>query len=677
MIIFDQLNKGDRALRLLAWGVLAGLLLILGQLWRVQVITSDRYRASLQTQSFKSVRVPALRGRILDHNRRELVGSTPRYRLDIYLDELRPQFEAEYLREKRELIAARKASLAPTQQEGWFSGLWNRLRHRNKSVRLSPQDLELLQRQSRYAVVSNTVAAVGSRLGTRLLLGEEALHAHYLNRRFLPLPVIPDCNPTQVAQITEQVWAIPGVALEQVAVRNYRYGSLAAHVLGHLKRDDNPDEDREEITYHYRLPDYVGAIGLEKSLDTELRGTAGTKAIQVNSQGYRHRQSEELLTAPQPGRNVVTTLDLALQQAVEKALNTVKGGDERGAAVVLNPINGDILAMASAPEFDPTEFLSPISTARWEGFHNKEPERPMFNRATYGEYAPGSTFKVIHALAQLENGLDPSETVTVRPNPADPGHGVYYLGNRSIGDRAPPGDYDFRRALIKSSNTYFIHYGLRMGWERLLAMGHQFGLGEKTGVGIGEEAIGDFPLMEDIPRRGWNQGNLANVSIGQEITVTPLQMAVAIGAVANGGRVYYPRLVHRIEPYDLFSDGAPEGVLAGQLRSEIKLPLRYFDLVRAAMRDDVLDDQGTGKAARLPDISVCGKTGTAEIKGNGRKDKVTWFVSFAPFEAPRYVVVVMIESGGSGGGTCAPVARQIYRHLKDAEMALTKGFAGG
>lgn len=677
MILFEQLNKGDHSLRALAWGVLLGLILMTGQLWRVQVMSADRYRASLQTQSFKSVRVPALRGRILDRNRRELVGNTPRYRLDLYLDELRPQFEMEYVREKRELIAARRKSMGAASSGGWFLDLWNHLRHHNKTVRLTSTDLEMIQRQSRYTVVSNTIAAVGSRLGTRLLLSEEALHSHYLNRRFLPLSILPDCNPTQVAQITEQIWAIPGVALEQVAVRNYRFGSLAAHVLGHLKRDDNPDEDREEITYHYRLPDFVGAIGLEKSLDSELRGTAGTKAIQVNSQGYRHRQSEELLTAPQPGKNVVTTLDLHLQDAVEKALNTVKGGDERGAAVVLDPLNGDILAMASAPSFDPTEFLSPITTTRWESFHNKEPERPMFSRATYGEYAPGSTFKVIHALAQLENGLDPNEMFTVRANPADPGHGVYYVGNHPIGDRAPPGEYDFRRALIKSSNSYFIHYGLQMGWDRLLSMGRQFGLGEKTGVGIGEEATGFFPAIEDIPRLGYRQGNLANICIGQEITVTPLQMAVAIGAVANGGQVFYPRLVHRMEPYDLFSDGSPERVLAGQVRGEVRLPHRYYELVRAAMRDDVLDDEGTGKAARLPDFAICGKTGTAEIKGNGRKDKVTWFVSFAPYEAPRYVVVVMIESGGSGGGTCAPVAKLIYRYLRDAESGQTKGLAGG
>lgn len=675
MLIFDQLNKGDGSLRSLAWGVLLGVALLIGQLWRIQVISADRYRASLQTQSFKSVRVPALRGRILDHNRRELVGNTPRYRLDLYLDELRPQFEMEYVRLKREWIAAKQAAVPNVDNSRW-TALWNKLRHRNKAVRLKSSELESLQRRARFSVVSNTVAAVGLRLGTKLSLSEEALQSHYLNRRFLPLQVIADCNPTQVAQITEQAWGMPGVALEEVAVRSYPHGSLAVHVLGYLTRDDNPNEDREEITYHYRLPDYVGAVGLEKSLDSELRGTAGTKAIQVNSQGYRHRQSEELQTAPQPGRNVVTTLDMPLQLAVEKALNTAKGGDERGAAIVLNPTNGDILAMASVPSFDPTEFLSPISFARWESFHNKEPERPMFNRASYGEYAPGSTFKVIHALAELENGLNIDAIYTVQPHPSKPGRGAYFLGNRIIEDTARPGEYDFRRAFIKSSNSYFIHFGLQLGWEKLLGMGHRFGLGEKTGVGIGEEKAGDFPLMEDIPRKGWNQGNLANVSIGQEITVTPLQMAVAIGAVANGGKVYYPRLVHRIEPYDLFSDGAPEGVIAGQIRSEIRLPQRYYDLVRASMRDDVLDDEGTGKAARLPDMSVCGKTGTAEIKGNGRKDKVTWFVSFAPFEAPRYVVIVMIESGGSGGGTCAPVARQIYRHLKDAELSAGRGFAG-
>jgi penicillin-binding protein 2 len=674
MLVFDQLNKGDRALRTVAGTALVGLLLLGVQLWRLQVFSAAKYRQSQETQSFRTVRVPALRGKILDRTGHEIVGNTPRYRLDLYLDELRPQFEAEYQRRKQQMLAPRRIAAGETNNGNFFTRLLDKFHHKKRGVRLTREEITALERQVRYTVVTNTVATVAARMGLPMALSEDALQRHYLQKRFLPLAILPNCTPAQIALITEQGWTVPGVALEQVAVRNYPNGSLAVHLVGHLRRFDNYDE--EEGSFDYRLPDYVGGIGLEASFDHELRGVAGAKSILVNSAGYRHRQAEEILAAPQTGQNLVTTLDLELQKVTEKALGSVKQGDERGAVVVLNPVNGDILALASAPAFDPTEFIDGVSTERWNGVLMAEPQRPMFNRATYGEYAPGSTFKIIHALALLENGLNPAEALTVGPDPRNPRKGAYILGNRAIGDTADPGEYNFHRAFIRSSNTYFIHHGLRLGWEKLLGMGHRFGLGDRTGLRIGEEARGFLPTIGEVRDRGLNVGQLANVCIGQDqITVTPIQMAVAMGAVANGGKIFWPRVVDRLESGDLLSEEKPVAVKPGQLRNQINLPPRVWEVVRSAMRDDVADDEGTGKATRLKDFAVCGKTGTAEIKGNGRKDKVTWFTSFAPYEAPRYVVVVMVESGGSGGGTCAPVAKQIYQFLRDREQGITKGIA--
>ena len=416
------------------------------------------------------------------------------------------------------------------------------------------------------------------------------------------------------------------------------------------------------------LRDFRGAMGLEAAYDHELRGQAGARSILVNSAGYRHRRGQELIAAPVPGLNLYTTLDMDLQRAAEKALDSVNG-DERGAVVVMNPSNGDILAIASAPAFDPGEFVDGLSPNRWTNFFLAEPATPLMNRATYGQYAPGSTFKIIDGLAMLENGLDPDASFTVEPDPVRVGRGAFYLGRRKIEDTAPPGEYDFHRAFIRSSNSYFIFHGLRLGWERLTSTGLEFGLGQHTGIRIPEESPGFFPNMTGVHERGWSQGNLANVSIGQEITLTPLQLAVAVSAVANGGKVFWPRLVDRLVPEDPLSETPPIRVKPGQVRSEVKFKAAHFQRMRSVMRDDVLDNEGTGKAARVADFAVCGKTGTAEIKGNGRKDKVTWFASFAPYEAPRYVVIVMVESGGSGGGTCAPVARQIYEFLHNRERA--------
>lgn len=664
MLIFDQLNKGDQPLRILAWGLLAGLLLLLGGLWKVQVLSGAQYRERQETQSFRTVRVPALRGKILDRSGREFAGNTPRYRLDLYLDELRPQFAAEYDVRRAALVARKSATNAPPKDTFW-AWVGRGFRKPRTTPRLTIQEIDQLSRASRFAAVSNTIAEVGRRLRLPLTLSEQALHDHYITKRALPLPILPNCTPEQVALITEQSWNLPGVELERVPIRRYPHGHLASHVVGHLRRDD--DYNDEEGRFDYRMRDFRGAMGLEAAFDRELRGQAGARSILVNSAGYRHRQGEEVIAEPQPGLNLITTLDLDLQVAAEKALGSV-AGDERGAVVVMDPTNGDVLAMASAPDFDPSEFLDGVSAQRWTNFFLAEPATPMINRATYGQYAPGSTFKIIDAIALLEAGVDPNALFRVEPDPTTPGKGRYMLGKRSIRDLAPPGEYDFRRAFIRSSNSYFIDHGLRLGWEKLIGWGANFGLGQRTGIRLNEETGGDFPTLDTVRERGWTAGNMANVLIGQEITLTPLQLAVAVSAVANGGKVFWPRLVDRLEPESPLSETPAVRVQPGQVRTEIRAKARNFDLVRTAMRDDVLDSEGTGKSARMSDFAICGKTGTAEIKGFGRKDKVTWFASFAPFEAPRYVVIVMVESGASGGGTCAPVARQIYEFLRNREQ---------
>ena len=666
-----SVQPGERPLRTVAAGILAGLALLLFGLWQVQVLSRHQYQQRQESQSYRTVRLPAMRGRILDRDGREFAGNAPRYRLDLYLDELRAGFQEEYRNRRAQAVALKGPGEDPVDS-GALTWLLDRFRKPRTRARFTRAELDQLARESRYAVVSNTLAEINHRLGTSLTLAEPTLHQHFLSKTALPLTLIPNCTPAQIALITEQGWNLPGVDLELVPVRSYPHRTLAAHAIGHLRRHDEYDE--EEGRYDYRLRDYRGAMGLEAAYDRELRGQAGARSILVNSAGYRHRRSQELIAAPQPGLNLVTTLDLDLQRATERALASV-GGGERGAVVVMDPSSGDILALASSPPFDPAEFVDGVTSARWTNFFLAEPAAPLMNRATYGQYAPGSTFKIIDAVALLEAGLDPEAPFKVEPDPRNPARGAYIIGRRPIGDTAPPGEYDFRRAFIRSSNSYFIHHALRLGWDRLIATGLDFGLGQHTGIRIPEESAGNFPTVATVRERGWGLGNLANVSIGQEITLTPLQLAVAVSAVANGGRVFWPRLVDRLEPADPLSEIQPVRVKAGQVRSELRVRPAHLERVRLVMRDDVLDNEGTGRAARVPDFAVCGKTGTAEIKAPGRRDKVTWFASFAPYEAPRYVVIVMVESGASGGGTCAPVARQIYEFLRNRERSPGPGLA--
>lgn len=658
MLVFDQLNKGERPLRILAWGVAAGVFVLFAGLWRVQVLSGNEYRRSQERQSYRSVRLPAMRGRIIDRNGLAFAENQPRYRLDVYLDELLPQFAAQEKQLRKDFLAARGATNPPPPS------LWDRIAARfsktPKKVLITANDREWLRRNARYAVVSNIIVQVNQRLGTQIAKSEAELYLHWSRQRALPFPLLNKLTPAQVALLTEQAWSLPGVELDLVPVRSYPNGQLAAHIIGAVRTHDTSGEDDQ--AFDYRLRDYRGLIGLESAFDRQLRGKPGAKSILINSSGYRHRQGEIILAEPVIGDTLVTTLDLHLQKAVEKSLSQVHG-DERGAAVVVDVRNGDILACASAPAFDPNIWIDGISHEENERLNDPK-MKYTFNRATYGSYNPGSTFKIVTALACFEHGILTAANVHERMRTL----GYYPIGRNSrINDIAPAGEYDFNRAFLKSSNAYFIEYGLRLGLDNLIEYARQFHLGERPGLRLNEESAGILPEPEKVPAASL-RGKTANVSIGQELTVTPVQLAMVLAAVANGGTVFWPRLIDRFESGDPFSTDPPERVRPAQVRTRLQIDPGMLRILHAAMRDDVALDEGTGKNARIRDFEVCGKTGTAEIKAHGRVvDHITWFASFAPFESPRYAVIVMVESGSSGGGTCAPVARRIYEHLRDRE----------
>jgi penicillin-binding protein 2 len=401
-------------------------------------------------------------------------------------------------------------------------------------------------------------------------------------------------------------------------------------------------------------------VGVEGAFDSDLRGKAGVKSVLVNSLGYR--QSEDIWTPAEPGKNVVLTLDLTLQQAAENALRTL-GTDTRGAIVVLDPNTGDLLALASAPAFDPNKFIPAISEQEYTKLTHAT-LRPQINRATQENYQPGSIFKIVTSLAALDAGLDPEETIY------NPGH--IFIVRREIRDEAMPGVYNFRRGFIKSSNTYFVTNGLRAGIENLVRIGQRLHLGERTGLPTGQEVSGNLPSTRRI-RVGWTAGDTANISIGQgEIDVTPLQMAIMTAAIANGGKVLYPRLVSRIQPLNPHSTEPATSFPGGRVRDELGVSARTLQLIRDAMLADVEDkEEGTGKRAAVPGLRICGKTGTAQITNPQNKiiGHTLWFTSYAPYEHPRYVVLVMVESdgGGYGGTTCAPLAQKIYRTIVELE----------
>src|SRR5688572_18967058 len=663
MLIFDQLKKSDPQLRLITIAALAGMGILLLGLWFVQVISYRQYAENQKAQSFRTVRIPAIRGKILDRNGVAIAENSPSYNVTVYLDELREDFQREYSR-----IRPRRAV---TNALPFYKRWMGAQTVTTELVKLTSAQRQQLSWMARYRVVSNITHHISLALGQPVTLQYTNFLNHYTNQLALPFPILMNLTEGQIARLKEHAANPRGVDLEVQPMRFYPFHTTAAHILGVLKRDNSSAKD-EDAFFNFRLPDYRGDLGIEWGYDEHLRGKAGVKSVLVNSLGYR--QSEQIWTPAEPGKNVVLTLDLKLQQEAELALqNALPGHIVRGAIVVMDPSTGDIRVMASAPSFDPNVYIPKLSVADWRVLSD-EVLKPQMNRATQENYAPGSIFKIVPGIAALEDGLNPSQFFTVHPNPRKPGYGITYVGRRPIEDTAPPGEYDFRRAFIRSSNTYFITNGMDAGIEAILRLGQQLHLGERVDLKTRQVTSGIFPSQRRV-RAGWSDGDTANICIGQgEMAVTPLQMAVMIAAIANGGKVIEPRLVHRIEPQDGSFNEQTVEFPKGKVRDHLRLSARTLKIVREAMLADVEDKEGTGKAAAVPGMRICAKTGTAQVTDpqNRVVDLTTWFASYAPFENPKYVVLVMIESGVSGGGTCGPVARKIFEAIQYREMQQPK-----
>lgn len=639
MLILDQINKSDRSLRFIALGVLAGIIVLVTGLWWVQIVSSKHYSKSQEKQMVRRVRVPALRGKILDRNGNVLAENKPQYNVNVYFDELRDQYWFNYTNSVRcEYLAQHPKLKTPPVAER-----------------------PALYHEAWYRTVSNVTLYVSMKLGEPRLLSRPAFLKHYTNYPYVPFVIFQNLTPKQVAMFSEQLSSLHGLELEAKSVRTYPNGSTAAHLLGYVSEERQIDEN-DENNFNYYVPDYVGRMGTEGAFDAYLRGKAGVKTVVVNSTQYRQREE---MSQTEPGQNVWLTIDVELQKQVEKYLTEapLSPRPTRGAAIVMDINTGDILAMASTPTFDPNIFLRGITTAE-AAYLNDTFFTPSLNRATFGAFTPGSIFKIITGIACLESGLDPTKKIHTDGEWKPPG------GGRSIDDTAPAGEYDFERAFKRSSNSYFIIEALHYGLPKIVEVGRRFHLGERTQIPTRQEVSGTFPqpgkLQNWIPRT-------PNVSIGQEITVTPLQMACMTAAVANGGKLFWPRIVTHTEA----AAGTSAKAIAypqAQVREHIQLHPQHLALIHRAMLADVEDAEGTGTPAYVDGtFRIGGKTGTAEIKRkNGEKDKNTWFVSFGPIDAPRYAVVVLVESGNSGGKSCAPVARRIYQALQKRDLSGSK-----
>lgn len=661
MLIFDQLKKNDTQLQLLALVLGAGLLVLLGGLWWVQIVNARHHRETVETQTFRTVRMPAQRGQIFDRNGLALAENRPDYSIDLYLEELSTAFRKEYQR-----IRPRKVI---TNDLPFWKDWMGLPTVKTQFIRVSGDKLE---RDARLQVVSAVANQVGGILQTPASVDPTNFHRHYANARAIPYSLFNNLTPPMVARFAEQSTGLPGVDLEINYRRYYPYTNVAAHIIGYV-RPDNSSAVGEDSYFWYRPADYLGQIGIEGGLDQILRGRAGGKSVQVNSLQYR--QNETIWEPTLPGSNVVLTIDFELQREVEAALRSHILTSGRGAVVVMDVRSGDILAMASNPTYNPSQFVRGISRSEYQQIERLSAEK---NRATGEHYQAGSVFKTIVALAALETPkarFNPNEEYRVMPNPKKPGAGIIYVGRQEFRDTVPPGLYNLRRAIARSSNAYFIDLGLRPGvFEHVVELGRRLHLGETFPRGtlpLLQETAGHFPSATQI-RGAWRDGDTASVCIGQgRMDASPLQIAVMISALANGGTVLVPRLIDRFTANDPTGLTPPLITPRGQIRDRLGVSPRSMKILHAAMLDETESAEGTGQYVQGCGYRVCGKTGTAELQfmredGTGKKNTV-WFGSFAPYESPRFAVVVMVENGVSGGTTCVPIARDVYVALKAFE----------
>ncbi|HKQ62575.1 MAG TPA: penicillin-binding protein 2 [Candidatus Polarisedimenticolaceae bacterium] len=477
-------------------------------------------------------------------------------------------------------------------------------------------------------------------LGTDYDSLAERLRAMRSRPQFEPLVLKEDASLAELAWIESRRERFPAVEVQQSVRRNYPEGALVAHVVGYV---GEASEAQLAAETQLGLGDIVGKSGLERSYDTQLRGTRGWQVVYVNSVG-RQVGSAGVGQPPHHGEQLELTLDMRLQRALVEALSA-----ETGAGVFLDPWTGEVLALASTPTFDPNQFASGITRDNWRAISD-DPLHPLHDRAIASFYAPGSTFKVLMAVAGLEtHTVSPQETVFCS------GAASFYGHTRLCWKKGGHGTVDMRRALAQSCNVYFYTLGKKLGIDAIQRYGSMFNLGRPTGVDLPGEENGVIP--SDAWKRQqygepWYPGDTISVAIGQGlIAVTPVQMATLISAVATGGRLPHPHL------------------RKAEAQPPVALPVApgTFAVVQDALRRGV--EEGTGRNASVGGITVAGKTGTAQLNKASAgidADKLAkevrdhaWFVGYAPAEKPRIAFAIIVEHGGHGGTTACPIARKV------------------
>ena len=590
MTLIQITEKEKSRLIILVLIMFACLALLAFAVWFIQIGKGKFYRVSQEQQSARRVRLPAVRGKIVDRNGICMADNQPDYGICVYLEELRRYGKK------------RSTSLKT----------WDLVQQLSQTLEIEPQ--------------------------TTL----KKINSHLYRRKPLPMTVWRHIDTKTLARFAEVGMHFPSADLMYNSKRVYPRGMQAAHIVGYVGLAEVDEENEER--YHYYLPDMEGKTGIEKKYNKWLAGTAGGRLVRINVLGFKH--DESCFREPVPGGDLRLGLDLRLQRIAEKAI-----ADNCGAVVVMDPNNGDILAMASSPGFNLNLFSSGISVESWQALV-ADKRKPLFNRAISGLYPPGSTFKPLIAIAALTQGKASADTIFVC-------NGSFELGDRVISCHRGKahGQVDIEKALEISCNVFFCNIALQCGYDVIYHMALAAGFGRKTGLDLNGESAGLLPSKawkRQARGESWRDGDTCNVALGQgALQVTPIQMAVFAAAIANGGRLFRPRLVTGLKPHDRTEFEPIPPVIENNLHWSAS----HLSVVREGMRRVICESSGTGHLAGLPGVVMAGKTGTAEFgrKGSGRQHG--WMILFAPYDNPKYAVAMVIDEGISGGTTVGPRLR--------------------
>ena len=476
---------------------------------------------------------------------------------------------------------------------------------------------------------------------------------------YKPILLKQDIGRDALAAVEVRKFDLPGIVVNVKPRRHYINRQSAAHLIGYLS-EINADELRSGKYPERKGGDFIGKFGVEKVFEPFLKGKRGGRQVEVNVMG----QVVKVLKTvdAQPGQNIYLTIDHILQEKAEALLEGAAG-----AVVAMDPETGDILVMASSPSFDQNAFVDGMSHKQWKSLISN-PLRPMANKAIQGEYPPASTFKIITAIAGLEEGIIDEKTTIHGP-------GYYKYGNRvyRCWRHGGHGSVNIVKALTESCDVFFYQVGQKLGIDRLAFYAKACGLGSATGINLDGEAGGLIPTAAWKKRRtgiAWQGGETLSVAIGQSYDLaTPLQMLVLTSALANGGTRYKPLILKSVKTVD--------GDIVIQNKRQVigKLPAskKTLAIVKKGLWEVVRNPKGTGRIAYIKGIDISGKTGTAQVVGRKNDPDLSekdlpdhfkdhaWFVAYAPSVDPQIAVAVLVEHGGHGSSAAAPIAREIIR----------------